>query len=83
MYKCSVDSYGITIQWIVNGNSSTDSSITDLGIMTYGAGTQNSSLIIPGNPELNNTNVTCIASGLVDTTVYFNKGNATLFIQGM
>ena len=83
VYKCSVDNNGVSVQWAVNGTTSTDSSITDLGIVTYGAATQNSSLTIPGNSELNNTNVTCIASGLVDTTVYVNTSNATLFIQGM
>ena len=83
VYKCSVDNNGVVIQWIVNGSLSTDSSIIDLGIITYGFGTQNSSLTIPGNLELNNTIVTCIASGLVDTTLYANKSNATLFIQGM
>ena len=83
VYKCSVDNNGITIQWVVNGNSSTDSSITDLGIITYSHGTQNSSLIIPGNPELNNTIVICIASGLVDMMGYFNTSSAALFIQGI
>ena len=67
----------------MNGNSSTDSSITDLGIITYGFGTQNSSLTIPRNPELNNIIVTCIASGLIDMMVYVNTSSATLFIQGM
>ena len=83
VYKCSVDNNGVSIQWNVNGLLSTDSSITDLGIITYGVGTQNSSLTIPGNPELNNTIVTCIASGLVDMMGYFNTSSATLFIQGM
>ena len=83
VYKCSVDNKGVHIQWFVNGDSSTDSSITDLGIITYGVGTQNSSLTIPGNPELNNTIVTCLAAGLVDERVYVNTSNATLFIQGM
>ena len=83
VYKCSVDTNGVSIQWNVNGTTSTDSSITDLGIITYGIGTQNSSLTIPGNPELNNTIMTCIASGLVDMMGYFNTSSATLFIQGM
>ena len=83
VYKCSVDNEAVAIQWNVNGLLSTDSSITDLGIITYGAATQNSSLTIPGNPELNNTIVTCIASGLVDMMGYFNTSSATLFIQGM
>ena len=83
VYKCSVDNNGVSIQWNVNGTTSTDSSITDLGIITYGAATQNSSLTIPGNFELNNTIVTCIAAGLVDMMGYFNTSNTTLFIQGM
>ena len=83
MYKCSVDNNGVSIQWIVNGTTSTDSSITDLGVITYGAATQNSSLTIPGNPELNNTIVRCISSGLVDMMDYSNASSATLFIQGM
>ena len=83
VYKCSVDNNGVSILWIVNGNSSIDSSITDLEIITYGAATQNSNLTIPGNLELNNTIVTCIASGLVDMIGYFNTSSATLFIQGM
>ena len=83
VYKCSVDNNGVGIQWIVNETISTDSSVTDLGIITYGAATQNTSLTIPGNPELNNTIVTCIASGLVDMMNYINSSNATLFIQGI
>ena len=67
----------------MNGLPSTHSSITDLGIITYGAATQNSSLTIPGNPELNSTIVTCISSGLVDSMNYINSSSATLFIQGM
>ena len=58
VYKCSVDNNAVSIQWNVNGLLSTDSSITDLGIITYGAATQNTRLTIPGNPELNNTIVT-------------------------
>ena len=84
VYKCSVDNNAVSIQWNVNGLLSIDSSITDLGIITYGVGTINSSLTIPGNPELNNTIVTCIASGLVDDGMqYFNTSSAILFIQGM
>ena len=83
VYKCSVDNKGVSIQWIVNRTTSTDSSITDLGIITYGVATRNSSLTIPGNPDLNNTIVTCIAAGLVDMMRYNNRRNATLFIQGI
>ena len=83
VYKCSVDNNGVVINWFVNESISTDSSITNLGIMTYGVGTQNSSLTIPGNPELNNTIVICFASGLVNSMQYIDSSNATLFIQGM
>ena len=81
VYKCSVDNKELSIQWIVNESLSTLTSITNLGIMTYGVGTQNSSLTIPGNPELNNTIVTCVAFGF--TLHIVNTSNATLFIQGM
>ena len=75
MYKCSVDNNGVSIQWNVNEATSTDSSITDLGIITYGQGTHNSSLTIPGNPKLNNTIVICIASGYVS-----DVGNDIIYI---
>ena len=82
VYKCSVDNNGVGIQWVVNESTSTQTSIIDSGIITSGAATQNSSLTIPGNPELNNTIVTCIASGVVDDMQYINSSEATLFIQG-
>ena len=69
VYKCSVNNNGVSIQWIVDESLSTDSSITDLGIVTYGLATQNSNLTVPGNPELNNTIVICIASGVVDIII--------------
>ena len=84
VYKCSVDNKELTIQWIVNESLSTLPSIIDLGIVTYGAGTHNSSLTIPGNPELNNTIVICIAFELDGFTQHaVNTTNATLLIQGM
>ena len=83
VYKCSVDNTGVSIQWNVNGTTSTDSSITDLGIITDDAAKRNSHLTIPGNPKLNSTIVTCIASGLVDMMGYFKSSEATLFIQGI
>ena len=82
VYKCSVDN-GVPVHWEINGTISTHTSITDLEIMTYGHGTNNSNLTIPGNPELNNTIVICIASGLVNMMWYLNRSSATLFIQGM
>ena len=84
VYKCSVDNKELSIQWIVNESLSTHTSITDLGIITYNVGTQNSSLTIPGNPELNNTIVICFAFRVEGVTLHIvNTSNATLFIQGM
>ena len=80
VYKCSVDNNAVGIQWNVKGEV-VDSS-NDLGIIISG-GTQNSSLIIPGNPELNNTIVICSAFGHVDGMQYINSSEATLFIQGI
>ena len=75
-----MDNNAVSIQWNVNGKV-IDSS-NDLGIIISG-GTQNSSLIIPGNPELNNTIVICSAFGHVDGMQYNNYSEATLFIQGI
>ena len=84
VYKCSVDNNGVSILCIVNKSLSTHSSISALGIITYGDGTQNSSLTIPGNPELNNTIVKCIAFELDGFTQHaVNTTNATLLLQGM
>ena len=83
VYKCSVDNNAVTVRWEINKSISTHTSIKELGIVTYGHGTHNSSLTIPGNPELNNTIVTCIASGLVDGMKYINSSSTTLFIQGI
>ena len=66
VYQCSVDTDSISIQWYVNGTSSTSSFITNQGIVTEGAATQNSTLAIPGDPTLNGTTVTCRASGVVN-----------------
>ena len=85
-YQCSVDHTGVNIDWLVNGTGSTDNKIIQLGIITSGAGSSNSSLIIPGYRQYNNTVVTCIASGLLDVTdrssLYYNLDNTTLRIQG-
>ena len=70
------------ITWNVNGTVSNDDVITQLNITTRGAGSSNSSLIIPGYPQYNNTVVTCIASGFVDGSLYNNFDNSTLRIQG-
>ena len=83
MYQCSVDTEGVTIQWTVNGYSSTSSFITNKGIVTEGAATQNSKLTIPGDPTLNGTTVICIGAGVVNGKGYFNNRSAVLYIQSL
>ena len=72
----------MTVTWLVNGTTSNDDNITQLGIVTIGAGSPNSSLTIPGYPQYNNTVVRCIAFGSVDGNNYFNFSESTLKIQG-
>ena len=72
----------MTITWLVNETTSTDNNITQLGIITNGAGSPNSSLTIPGYPQYNNTVVTCNAFGLVNGSGYVNFSQSTLRIQG-
>ena len=81
-YQCSVDHTGVSIIWYVNGTASKDNSIIQLGIVTIGAGSSNSSLTIPGYPQYNNTVVRCNAFGSVDENIYFNFSVSTLRIQG-
>ena len=80
-----VDNYGVPIHWKVNGTLSTSSTITSLGIVTNGEGTQSSSLIIPGNATIiNPITIRCIASGYIDGLgPYFNSSSAILYIQGV
>ena len=82
MYYCSVNHTGVSVQWIVNNTASTDSSITEKGIITHGAAEMDSSISIPGVPEFNNTIIFCIASGTVNEESFFDTRNATLLIQG-
>ena len=72
----------MTITWLVNGTGSTSNASIQLGIVTDGAGSSNSNLTIPGYPQYNNTVVTCLASRLVNGSLYTNYENATLRIQG-
>ena len=85
-YQYSVDHINVGITWYFNGTVSTNEDIIQLGIVTIGAGSPNSSLTIPGYPQYNNTVVTGIASGLLDAmntkSLYYNSDNATLRIQG-
>ena len=77
-----MDHTGVTVTWNINGTGSTNNNIIQLGIVTTGAGSPNSSLIIPGYPQYNNTVVTCNAFGSVDGSSYFNFSESTLRIQG-
>ena len=70
------------INWHVNGTGSGNNDIINLGIVTSGAGSSNSSLTIPGNPQYNNTVVRCSAAGIVNGNSYFNLDESTLRIQG-
>ena len=83
-YHCSVDHTGVGITWLVNGMVSTNNDTIQLGIVTYGAGSSSSSLIIPGDPQYNNTVVTCNAFGfgIINGSNYINTSTATLRIQG-
>ena len=80
-YQCSVDHPGVAVTWFVNKTSSTAKNIIQLGIVTNGAGSHNSSLIIPGYPQYNNTVVRCVESGFVNGG-YFKPHEAFLKIQG-
>ena len=70
------------IVWYVNGAVLTNNDIIQLGIVTNGAGTPNSSLNIPGYPQYNNTVVRCNAFGSVNGSLYTNFSESTLRIQG-
>ena len=81
-YQCLVDSTSVSIAWLVNGTGSGHNDIIQLGIITNGAGSSKSSLIIPGYPQFNNTEVRCIASESDNINNYINLGNSILIIQG-
>ncbi len=90
VYHCSVSvatDDTVSIQWRVNDTSSSSTSfqsdIISLGITVNGIGTQDSTLIIPGDPQLNGTRVACIATGYInDNEVYLNISTSVLYIQG-
>ena len=73
----------MSIVWFVNGTGSADKDIIQLGIVTNGAGTSNSSLTIPGSPQYNNTVVRCNAFGTMEGNIYVNSSVVTLKIQGI
>ena len=70
------------ITWNVNGTSSGHNDIIQLGIVTNGAGSSNSSLTIPGYPQYNNTVVRCNVFGSVNGNSYYNSSESTLRIPG-
>ena len=70
------------ITWNINGTASSHNEIIQLGIVTNGAGSPNSSLTIPGYPQYNNTVVRCNAFGFVNGSGYVNFSESTLRIQG-
>ena len=70
------------VTWLVNGTVSTNNDTIQLGIVTNGAGSSNSTLIIPGYSQYNNTVVTCFVAGFVDGSLYTKFDDAILRIQG-
>ena len=80
-----MDHSSVNIGWNVNGTAYGHNEIIQLGIVTSG-GPQQSNLTITGYPQYNNTEVRCIASGLLNAmdpnSFYYNYDNTTLRIQG-
>ena len=79
----------MSIIWNINGTAYGHNNIIQLGIVTNGGPQQSNltitgySLSITGYPLYNNTEVICIASGVVDGNRYSNKSElAILRIQG-
>ena len=77
----------LSVTWKVGelpiSSPSWQSNSTNYGIIAIGAGTQDSTLTIPGDHVLNGTVVQCVATGLVDGENYVNTTSDTLYIQGM
>ncbi len=76
----------VAITWTINGNTSADSMfqsyITSYDIVYSGAGTQDTTLTIPGDPVLNGTVVHCNALGKINNELYDEADSDTLYIQG-
>lgn len=81
-YKCSVTHSGMAVSWYINDLPSTHMTIKQLGIITIGAATKLSEIMIPGSQKLNGTNVTCLASGYVNGTYTSQKEVDMLYMQG-
>ena len=75
----------ISIGWNINGSAYGHNKTIQLGIVAKG-GPQQSNLTITGYPQYNNTEVVCIASGLLNVmdpnSLYYNYNESTLRIQG-
>ena len=86
VFRCTVD-VDVPITWTVNETSSADSMfpsyISSYGIVADGAGTQDTTLTIPGDPVLNGTVVQCRAQWYINMEVYDKTYNETVYIQGM
>ena len=77
----------VPITWTVNEISSVDpvfqSYISTHSIVYSGAGTQDSTLTIPGDLALNGTVVQCNAVKIINNEPYYEADNDTLYIQGI
>ena len=87
MFRCTVDVV-VPITWTVNETNSADSMfqsyISSYDIVYGGAGTQNTTLTIPGDPVLNGTVVQCRAVGVINNDELYNEVDSdTLYIQGV
>ena len=87
VFSCTVNVV-VPIGWTVNKTSSADSMfwesyISSYGIVADGAGTQDTTLTIPGDPVLNGTVVQCRAVGIINNVLHNEVDSDTLYIQGM
>ena len=90
IYHCSSNDSAFTIQWFI-GDSVTptrhDNDLISAGVITTGAATTTSSLIIPGRlTQFNDTLISCLASesigGVITGTIVSEVRSAPLLIQG-
>ena len=87
VFRCTVDVV-VPITWTVDETSSADSMfqsyISSYGILHSGAGTQDTTLTIPGDPVLNGTVIQCNAFGkIINDELYSEVDSDTLYIQGV
>ena len=57
--------------------------ISNYSIIYSGAGTQNTTLTIPGDPVLNGTVVHCNALGIINNELYDEADSDALYIQSI